>query len=131
MNQLIDIFLDEHLKINNLFNEIINETNSLTRKNSLKKQLYALLAKHFSEEELLFKRYAYETGSIAITLQRMRKEHEFLINKMHSQHTDFSQLYKFLKIHEHIEEKTLYPALSETVSDKDMEEIMRVVILNP
>jgi len=128
MEQLFAIFIDEHVKINNLINEIINENNSLNRRNSLKKQLYLLLKKHFDEEELLYKKYRFEIQNVIMTLQRMYKEHEFLITKMNDADTNFHELYKFLKIHEHIEEKVLYPELARSVSSEDISSVMRVVV---
>ena len=124
MNALTHIFISEHADINVLLNAIINQ-NIPSRREEMLKTLKIALMKHFGKEELFYARYRSDLKDILMTIDRLRTEHKLIIDILTQGQMTTVDVKKFLTVHEHIEENTLYPALEKSVSEKDIQDILQ------
>lgn len=130
MNKLIELFLNEHKQINKLFQDIISETNSKTKRDEIIVNLKQVLFKHFMEEEILYGKYQYDFQQTVMTINRLKSEHKLMREAFKKTDVDIKKIYTMLKIHEHIETSTLYPELEKHVSAYDMAQIEEKIIVN-
>ncbi len=124
MNALTAIFIKEHESLNSLFKEYSSETDIERKKifmHDIQRQLFA----HFKEEELYYSKYSENIHAITLTLNRLKSEHELMIDLIKQENPDIPNFISFIIVHEHIEEHTVYPALERNVKQEDIDELLK------
>jgi len=127
MNELTGIFIQEHISLNALFNEYSKERN-VERKNILMKDIHRQLFAHFKEEEMYYFKYEDNIKEIVLTLSRLKSEHELLTALIKKNNPDMPNFVKFLMVHEHIEENTIYPELEKHIKKEDIAALLKQLL---
>jgi len=127
MNALTAIFMKEHAALNLLFKEYSNER-SIQRKIILMKDIQRQLFAHFKEEETYYFKYEDNIKEIVLTLNRLKSEHELLTALIKKENPDIDNFIRFLMVHEHIEENTIYPELEKHIKQEDIDELLKQLL---
>jgi hemerythrin superfamily protein len=127
MNEITRMFVLEHGAINALLKEYSNEKDPERKKIFMKDAQRQLFA-HFKEEELYYSKYDANIKETVLTLKRLISEHELMSDMIRQDEPDIPIFIKFIIVHEHIEENSIYPELEKYISTEDIQILMKKLL---
>lgn len=126
------LFVEDHRRILFLLQNFKeNKDRNIKKSIEVFNQLRQALQKHFREEDILYSKCKYSTGTILPILNTIRTEHHMIYSKLNEiqnalntdQKIDLSGFYDLLEKHRDTEEEFLYPEFDNILSDRDKEDV--------
>lgn len=130
---IVSLFVEDHERIALLLKDFNKSQNKKSKKAAAAfQQLSKDLIRHFHQEEILYSKYRYNTGTVIPVIQTVRKEHEIILKRIEkiknslnkgSTNIDATRLSSLFERHKNIENILLYPELDRVLSDTEKEEV--------